>query len=94
MNQEISDENLRPNWRDSKSYKPLLKLDRAGWAWKWLRRNPEYIALASERLSHTGYDTESRVLTVSATEEGTRWGLHFRGESRPPGKQCPPILAC
>ena len=93
MNQKISDEHVHPNWGDSKSYKPLLKLDRAGWAWKWLRRNPEYIAQASERLSRPIYDTESRVLTVSATEEGTRWGLHFRGESRPPGERCPSILA-
>jgi len=34
------------DWRDRANYRDLLHLDRAGWAWKWLRRNPDYIARA------------------------------------------------
>lgn len=36
------------DWRDRANYRDLLHLDRAGWAWKWLRRNPDYIAQASQ----------------------------------------------
>jgi hypothetical protein len=31
-----------PNWKDPKAYKK--KLDRAGWAWEFMRRNPIYRA--------------------------------------------------
>lgn len=30
------------DWRCAKSYDYLRELDRPGWAWEWLRRNPEY----------------------------------------------------
>lgn len=34
-------------WRDPKLYQSLLTVDRAAWAWEWLRRNPLYAAMAS-----------------------------------------------
>lgn len=37
----------RPDWRDADQYGYLTGLDRAGWAWEWLRRNPDYGATAA-----------------------------------------------
>ena len=90
MNQEASANRLCPNWRDPNSYKPLLKLDRAGWAWEWLRRNPDYIAQASSRI--VPLEAETRLVSIPATDGVAGWGLLCRGESRPPGERCPPIL--
>ena len=62
----------------SADYAHLLDLDRAGWAWEWLRRNPEFTsqqALAEWRLStpcglvvEPGEAWECQLL---------RWGLHY-----------------
>jgi hypothetical protein len=37
-----------PDWRNAKTYHPLLSLDRAAWAWQWLKRNPEFVASARQ----------------------------------------------
>lgn len=37
-----SDKACWPNWRHADDYVDLHRLDRAGWAWEWMRRNPEY----------------------------------------------------
>ena len=62
----------------SADYAYLLDLDRAGWAWEWLRRNPEFTprqAMTERRLS-----TPSG-LVVEPDEAGEdqllRWGLHY-----------------
>ena len=54
----------RADWRDPESYKSLVDLDRAGWAWEWLKRNPDF-ATAAGRLPQV-----SPTLPPSATE---RW---------------------
>jgi hypothetical protein len=71
----------RPNWRNAADYKVLLKLDRAGWAWKWLRRNPDYVVRMAERsperpllLPGTGVP----IIPASAHDEAFDWGLRFR----------------
>ena len=33
-----------PDWRDLDAYQHLWDMDRAGWAWEWLRRNADYRA--------------------------------------------------
>lgn len=62
----------------STDYAHLLDLDRAGWAWEWLRRNPEFTphqAVTERRLS------TRRALVVEPDEAGEcqflRWGLHY-----------------
>jgi hypothetical protein len=62
----------------STDYAHLLDLDRAGWAWEWLRRNPEftlYQDLNKRRLS------TPCALVLEPDEAGEsqflRWGLHY-----------------
>ena len=80
--------NSRADWRDPSSYQPLLKLDRAGWAWKWLRRNPDYIARASRHKL-----TMDQAVSIPATDEMAGWGLLCPGESSPASDRGSPILA-
>ena len=35
---------MRPNWKNDESYAFTEQLDRSGWAWEFLRRNPDYRA--------------------------------------------------
>ena len=63
------------DWRDPSSYQPLLKLDRVGWAWEWLRRNPEFVA-AMPKSSVQGA-MEPRVVTLSDAPLAMRWGVLF-----------------
>jgi len=67
--------NPRADWRDPSRYQPLLKLDRVGWAWEWLRRNPEFVA-AMPKSSVQGA-MEPRVVTVSDAPLAARWGILF-----------------
>ena len=95
-NSQEPGEPSRADWRDPTHYKSLLTLDRAGWAWKWLRRNPDYIArtaqlLTRPRLGQPG--TRLRVITTSDAEEASDWGLHFRGGANPPSHRCLHLLA-
>lgn len=99
MSKEISQEPgelSRASWRDPTNYKSLLTLDRSGWAWIWLRRNPDYIArtaqlLTRPRLAQPG--TRLRVITASDAEEVRDWGLHFRRGANPPGHRGLHLLA-
>lgn len=86
----------RASWRDPTNYKSLLSLDRSGWAWKWLRRNPDYIARTTQLLTRTRLEapgTRLRVITTSDAEEARDWGLHFRRGPNPPGHRCLHLLA-
>lgn len=99
MSEEISQEPGEPSrasWRDPTNYRSLLTLDRCGWAWEWLRRNPDYIHLttrlsAPARVEQPG--TQVRIITASAAEESRHWGLHFRRVAKPPGYRCLHLLA-
>jgi hypothetical protein len=57
-------------------------LDRAGWAWEWLRRNPDYTGAVPE-LPATEPErkggAEIAVLPAANAEESSLWGLTFRG---------------
>jgi len=72
------------DWRLEEDYSYSRELYLAGWAWEFLRRNPEYIAT---------YDAWERNKTPeSTTKAGQAWGLliptdPMRGVGRPvPGK--------
>lgn len=99
MSEERSEEPGEPSrasWRDPTNYKSLLTLDRAGWAWEWLRRNPDYIALTTQLPTCVPVNqpgTRLRIITASAAEEMRDWGLHFRRGVKPPGHRCLHLLA-
>lgn len=99
MSKEISQEPgelSRASWRDPTNYKSLLTLDRAGWAWKWLRRNPDYIARTTQLLTRRWLEqprTRLRVITTSAAEEAHDWGLYFRRGLNPPRHRRKHLLA-
>lgn len=70
-----------PDWRDPEQYRHLLDLDRAGWAWEWLRRNPDYAGsvpeLPATEPQRKGA-AEFAVLPPANTAEWAQWGLTFR----------------
>jgi len=55
----------RPDWRDAGPYAPLLKLERPGFAWEFLRRDPSYRAAALEAFR-----------TRPTATPRPEWGLH------------------
>lgn len=60
-----------PDWRDAGFYAPLLKLERSGFAWEWLRRDPHYRRDAAQaRPGAKGDDIGFEDLRAA------RWGLH------------------
>lgn len=86
----------RPNWREPEKYKALLKLDRAGWAWKWLRRNPGYIDRMAGRppkppliLPGTGVS----IIPASNADDASDWGLRFRRSPWPSWRRGANLLA-
>jgi hypothetical protein len=87
---------LYADWNEPARYERWLMLDRAGWAWKWLRRNPDYIALAGKhaRLVRADRrDARVRVITVSDTEDASAWGLYFCRSPCSSGDRRPHFLA-
>lgn len=77
---------LRPDWRDPESYKHLQKLFRAGWAWEWLKRNPEFIAACRQT---AGFNIVQRggagapwMLSPADIDRFSRWGVLFRRRRR------------
>ena len=72
----------RTDWRSPDAYEDLRSLDAPGFAWEYLRRNPEFQRDQSklERAARGG-------ALDSAEEEAftRRWGVRFRG--RRPGRE-------
>ena len=68
------------DWRSQDSVDALLEPDRAGLAWEFLRRNPDYREDFRQTLRRvaTGEISED----VAMTEFSRRWGLSFRPRSR------------
>ena len=69
------------DWCDEEQYLHLLELDRAGWAWEWLRRNPDYVE-DEGREDSLQLSQEARtcptILSGVPMGEASRWGLCFR----------------
>ncbi len=69
----------RPDWRDASSYAYTQALSSEGWAWEFLRRNPDYRAAWSQRShfppdeSHRSQARDARSAAVKAG--AASWGL-------------------
>ena len=73
---------MEPDWRDPAGYRPLLALDRPGFAWEFLRRNPAYRAEAP-RTPPLQRQGRTNLLRIDAPAGGAaRWGLWFPGGAR------------
>jgi hypothetical protein len=59
-----------PDWTDAPAYSPLLRVERAGFAWEWLRRCPDYGGAARRALDRR--DVDVRVEDPRALA----WNLH------------------
>lgn len=62
----------RPDWRSLDYVEALKDLDRAGFAWEFLRRNPAY----RDDYAEITEDPDKQELSPAAV--GRRWGLSFR----------------
>lgn len=64
------------DWRSPEAYEPIRHVNSAGFAWEFLRRNPDYRrdARRSKKLTNTDPN--------SADDPVRHWGLSFRGRSR------------
>lgn len=59
-----------PDWTDGAAYAPLLQVERAGFAWEWLRRKDEYEAAARRALDRCRIDQRLEDRRALA------WNLH------------------
>lgn len=69
----------RADWRSETAVETLDRLDRAGFAWEFLRRNPRY---------RKEYSQISKAVTIAAPAVeavAQRWGLSFRLRSQAGG---------
>jgi len=62
----------RPDWRSPDYVEALKDLDRTGFAWEFLRRNPAY------RDDYDGIADNPDESELSPGAVGWRWGLSFR----------------
>ncbi len=69
----------RPDWRDFEQYRHLLDLDRAGWAWEWLRRRPDYAGESNNERPNRGSRAKPFPTLIRSAESGLecQWGLCF-----------------
>lgn len=66
----------RPDWRSASAVETLDRLDRAGFAWEFLRRNPRY------RKEYSQLRKGATRATLAGEAVGQRWGLSFRLRSQ------------
>jgi hypothetical protein len=77
-------ENESIDWRRPETYQSLLRLDRRGWAWEFLRRNPRYGQTARSITTVTRRVFRSLpalclVDLSTAVDRAADWGLRFLG---------------
>ena len=78
-------------WRSQDAVDALLELGRAGLAWEFLMRNPDYrddFRQTSQRIALNEISEEGAM-----TEFSRRWGVSFRPRSQLAGKREPDDLA-
>lgn len=61
-----------PDWRDEAAYASLRGVERAAFAWEWLRRDPAYRAAAAAGALRSG----SGGMPGPAEDAAAHWGLH------------------
>jgi hypothetical protein len=81
-----------PDWRNARSYEPMLALDRRAWAWECLRRNEEFSTLLASMTPVTTCimrdDPLITIVTLPRDDRLNPWGLHFRPTAGPsPGDE-------
>ena len=64
----------RPDWRDPAAYENLRSLDAPGFAWEYLRRNPEF-QQEHERLKRSAGRGSPKPAEMEAFTR--RWGCRF-----------------
>jgi hypothetical protein len=69
----------RPDWRSSSAADHVNQLDRAGIAWEFLRRNPQY------REDYRRIPRGAASTDPAAAAIGKQWGLSFRLRPQPAG---------
>lgn len=71
----------RPDWRDPEQYRPLLALDKAGWAAEWLRRSPDFADIlrsVAEKVRTTHRPVGGpRIIILSELPVDARCGVIF-----------------
>lgn len=84
---------LRADWRDPENYKPLLHLDRPGWAGEFLRRNSAFLAATAQSSSNKALlipssakrkptSSRQRYIHIAEARTRARWGALFRRRVR------------
>lgn len=88
----------RPDYRNLSQYRHMLELDRAGWAWEWLRRNPDYERACGEDATvaeRQAPDTLSGAIVLQSTSAClSPWGVCFRRGGGVSCRACAPPLGC
>jgi Family of unknown function (DUF6499) len=82
---------MTTGWRSQVAVDALLELDRAGLAWEFLRRNPDYREDFRQTLQRIALNEISE--DAAMTEFSRRWGVSFRPRSRLAGEREPHNLA-
>lgn len=67
------------DWRDEDAYAELERLDRRGFAWEYLRRNPDYRHEWNSNEDAAQIVGGVSVLRAVASAIPPIWGLRFRG---------------
>jgi len=70
------------NWRNGDHYRYLKGVDRAGFAWEFLRRNADYCALAAARPAPAS-ERRGAIELLTFARPALKWGLLFRRRPRP-----------
>jgi hypothetical protein len=78
------------DWRLPETERELNRLERQGFAWEFLRRNPDY-RRDYERL-RVGWPDRPGASSPQSSAPA-QWGLHFRTRSRPPSPRDRNFLA-
>lgn len=69
-----------PDWRLQKTERALNRLERQGFAWEFLRRNPDYRSDYDRLRSMPATRPSASMPHGSAAQQ---WGLRFPARSRP-----------
>lgn len=67
-----------PDWRSEQTERALNRLERQGFAWEFLRRNPDYRSDYNRLRS-----APARALGDSQGSATPQWGLRFPDQSQP-----------
>ena len=83
----VTDITMGADWADPKGYDVLAGLDRAGWAWEWLKRNRAFAGRPPKSAPSLppSPDVQPRVVSIRDAKPFERWGVFFRRRPWPAG---------